>query len=155
MAGHFPSDTGTFDRDVRVFVFGSTAETGKVPGIPEIADRLGRPSSDVEESLRRLAAGRVLVLAPNNSNIWMANPFSAVPTNFRVHANDRLYYGNCIWDALGIPAALGADARLETQCGDCGTAMSLEVRDGALVKDQGIIHVGVPAARWWENIGYT
>ncbi|MGQ0550602.1 MAG: organomercurial lyase [Armatimonadota bacterium] len=155
MAPQSPLETDAFDRDVRMFVFGNTAETGKVPAIAEVAEGLQRSRADVEESLRRLAAGRVLVLAPNNMNIWMANPFSAVATNHRVYANGRQYYGSCIWDALGIPAALGADAGIETQCGDCGTAMSLEVRGGALVKGQGIIHIGVPAARWWDNIGYT
>jgi hypothetical protein len=127
-----------------MFVFGRTAETGNVPAITEVVEGLQQSRADVEESLRRLAAGRVLVLAPNNMNIWMTNPFSAVPTSHRVYANGRMYYGNCIWDALGIPAALGADARIETQCGDCGTAMLLEVRGGALVADQGIIHIEVP-----------
>jgi hypothetical protein len=36
----------------------------------------------------------------------MANPFSAVPTPFLVRSGDRSWYGNCIWDALGIPAML-------------------------------------------------
>lgn len=148
-------ETDAFDHDVRMFVFRKTAETGRVPGIADIAVALQHPQADVEDALKRLAAGRVVVLAPNNTNIWMANPFSAVATNHRVYASGRLYYGNCIWDAMGIPAALGADARIETQCGDCGTAMSLEVRGGALLTDQGIIHIGVPAARWWDNIGYT
>ena len=41
------------------------------------------PQAAVEESLLRLAAGKALVLAPNNVNVWMANPFSAVPSAFK------------------------------------------------------------------------
>lgn len=147
--------TDALDRDVRVHLFGKTAETGWVPEVTEIAEALGRAHADVEESLRRLAAGRVIVLSPSGSGVWMANPFSAVPTAFRVHASRRRYYGNCIWDALGIPAILQADASIEAPCGDCGEPMTLAVRGGELVTGDGLIHFGVPAARWWENIGYT
>jgi hypothetical protein len=41
------------------------------------------------------------------------------------------------------------------QCGDCGEELVLEVRDGQLVRSEGVVHVGVPAARWWENIAFT
>lgn len=155
MANQNPSETETFDRNVRMHVFGTTAETGKVPSVQEIAEALGRPQPAVEDALRRLAAGRVLVLAPGTVNIWMANPFSSVPTGFRVFVDRRRYYGNCIWDALGIPAILSTDARIEAQCGDCGSEMVLEVRNSELTRSEGIIHFAVRAARWWENIGYT
>ncbi|MGQ0571564.1 MAG: organomercurial lyase [Armatimonadota bacterium] len=147
--------TEELDRAVRLQIFGRTAEIGQVPGVQDIADALGQPRALVEESLERLAAGRVIVLSPSATTIWMANPFSAVPTGFRVYANGRTYYGNCIWDALGIPAILGADAHLEAMCGDCGSDMGLEVQSGALARSEGIIHFGVPAARWWDNIGFT
>ena len=150
-----PKETEAFDRNTRLAVFGRTAETGRVPSVLEIAEALAVSRGDVEESLKRLAAGRAIVLSPSGTGIWMANPFSAVPTPFRVYANGRTYYGNCIWDALGIPASLGTDARIEAQCGDCGDPMTLEVRGGEVTAGNGIMHFGVPAARWWENIGYT
>ena len=85
----------------------------------------------------------------------MANPFSAVPTMFRVRSEGRSYWGNCVWDALGVVALAGGSGRVETPCGDCGEAMALEVRDGDLVSGEGIVHFAVPAARWWDNIGFT
>lgn len=36
----------------------------------------------------------------------------------------------CAYDALGIAAALAADAQVETTCGQCGEAISLAFRDG-------------------------
>ena len=48
----------------------------------------------------------------------MANPFSAVPTAYRVLARDRWWYANCAWDAFGVCAALHADGRIETSCAD-------------------------------------
>ena len=138
-----------------MFVFRETADTGRVPAVSEIADGLLLSMDDVQAALSRLAVGRVLVLAPGTTNIWMANPFSAVPTPFRVLAKGRTYFGNCIWDALGIPAILDADGTVETTCGDCGDRMALEARNGTLARPAGVVHFAVPAARWWDNIGYT
>ena len=143
-----------FDRAVRLHVFRRAADTGVVPQLPEIASALAHPVETIDASLRRLAEEHVLVLAPGGSSIWMANPFSAVPTDFKVTSRGRTYFGNCIWDALGIPAILGADGLVETLCGDCGESMTVEVRDGTLT-GEGIVHFAVPAKRWWINIGFT
>lgn len=142
-------------RDVRLYVFRQAAETGRVPQPPEIAEALGRPQTEIREALRELAAGKVLILASNEASIWAANPFCAVPSGFRVDAGGRTYQAICIWDALGIAAALGADAVIRASCGDCGDPMTLEIRDGVLVESSGIIHFAVPALRWWDNIGFT
>ncbi len=155
MASQAGSSTDLLDREVRLYVFGQAAETARVPGPGEIAAALGRPQSEIEESLRRLAAGRVLILAPGTANIWAPNPFCAVPSSFRVTARGRNYWGICIWDALGIPAALHADATITARCGDCDQEIVLEVRGDALVSGEGLVHFGVPAARWWDNIGFT
>jgi hypothetical protein len=143
------------DTDVRLALFRHFAETGGALSADELAAAVGQPRPAVEESLRRLAEGHVIVLAPGGTNVWMANPFSAVPTAFRVEANGRTYWGNCIWDTLGIPAILGADATLTAGCGDCGEPLTLTVRDGALADGEGVVHFAVPARRWWDNIGFT
>jgi hypothetical protein len=150
------SEAETLDQDVRLHVFRQAADTARVPSPGETASALGRPQPEIEGSLRRLADGHVLILAPGTTNIWAANPFCAVPSNFRVSALGRTYWGICIWDALGIAAALHTDATVTARCSDgCDQEIVLEVRDGALVRGEGIVHFGVPAARWWENIGFT
>ena len=85
----------------------------------------------------------------------MANPISAVPTPFLVRAGDRSWYGNCIWDAMGISAMLQQDAVIETSCGCCGTAMQVTVVNGSLGEAPGIARFAVPAARWWDDIVFT
>lgn len=81
----------SLDLAVRLFVFTRTAETARVPQVSDIAGSLAQPRQTIEDSLRRLEAGRILVLAPGTTTIWMAHPFSAVPTDFRVDANNRTY----------------------------------------------------------------
>ena len=95
---------------VRLHVFGHAAETGRVPQPAEIAGALCEPLAQVEAALTQLAIGRALILAPNSSNIWAANPFCAVPSPFHVRARETSYRAICIWDALGIAAALESDA---------------------------------------------
>jgi hypothetical protein len=142
-------------REVRLFVFRQAADTARVPQPPEIAAALGRPQAEVEQVLRQLAAGKVLILAPNVGNIWAANPFCAVPSPFRVETRRKTYWGICIWDALGVVAALGTDAVIRASCGDCSEPMLLEIKAGRLTRSKGIIHFAVPAHHWWDNIGYT
>ena len=149
-------DAASFDRAVRLAVYRTVVTETIPPAAEELAADLDAPAADVEAALHRLADAHVLVLNPGTSSIWMAAPFSAVPTPFEVTVGDRRYFANCIWDALGIPACLHADARIDTSCPDCSEAMRLEVRDGALREPaEGVIHFAIPAARWWEDIGAT
>ena len=75
----------------------------------------------------------------------MAAPLSARPTPFLVTTPLGTYFGNCVWDALGIAAMLGHDARIDTDCADCGAAMTLEIEGGEL-RAEGVAHFAVPAA---------
>lgn len=150
-----PVPADALAHEVRLHVFRQAAETAQVPQPPQIAAALGRPQAEIEQALKQLAAGKVLILAPNDGNIWAANPFCAVPSGFRVDARGRTYWGICIWDALGIVAALGADAVVRAFCGDCSEPMVLEVAGGKLKRSEGIIHFAVPAHHWWDNIGFT
>ena len=143
------------DTDVRLALFRHLADTGRAPSADELAAAVGRARPAVEQSLRRLEDAHVIVLAPGTINVWMAAPFSAVPTAFRVEARERTYWGNCIWDALAIPALLDADATLTAGCGDCDVPLTLRIRDGSLAEGEGVVHFAVPARRWWENIGFT
>jgi hypothetical protein len=144
------------DLGVRALVYEVAMAAGLPPAIDEIARRLDLPQAAVVDSLERLAAARALVLQRESREVLMANPFSAVPTPFAVHANGRLYYGNCIWDALGIPAMLRTDARIDCSCGCCGESMHLAVEGGELAEaSAGIVHFAIPAHRWWQDIVYN
>jgi len=150
-----PTASDALAREVRLHVFREAADSARVPQPPQIAAALRRPQSEVEEALRQLATGKVLILAPNDGNIWAANPFCAVPSPFRVETRGKTYWGICIWDALGIVAALGTDAVIRAACGDCSEPMVLEIAAGKLKRSEGIIHFAVAAHHWWDNIGFT
>jgi len=149
------SDDVDLDFRVRAAVYDGAMTGGAVPLGEDLAAQLALSREQVAAALERLAAGRALVLQRDSREVLMANPFSAVPTPFAVRAAGKLYYGNCIWDALGIPAVLGTDARIDCSCGCCGEAMSLAVTGDALEPTDGVVHFAIPARRWWEDIVFN
>ena len=122
----------------------------------DLAAATARPLEEVEEALRDLADQDVIALVPGTSYVWLAHPFSAAAAPFRVVSGDRTWDAICIWDALGVLALVGRDGRVDTRCPDCAGEISVEVRDGNVVgSEQYVAHFGVPASRWYEDVGYT
>ncbi len=147
--------SASLDDRVRLEIYGHFLRKGRPPTVGEAARKLHEAEHEVGAAYRRLEAARVIVLAPGTLNVWMANPLSAVPTPFAVEAEDRFFWGNCIWDAFGVLAMLGCDGRVETGCGDCQEPIALNVVGGELEPTEEVAHFAVPAARWWENVGFT
>jgi Alkylmercury lyase len=147
--------TAELDNRVRVAIHELFVEEREAPSAADVAEALSIPSEEAEAAFRRLAESRVIVLMPGTTEIWMANPLSAVPTSFRVETPRGSFWGNCIWDGLGVVAMLGGNGTVETSCPDCEEPMELRVEDGELVDGGGVAHFAVPAARWWDNIGFT
>lgn len=143
------------DWRVRHEIYQHFAATGRAPSAGVLAERVGASVPDVEAALERLAAAHAIVLAPGSTNIWMAHPFSAVPTAYPVRTADRTYRANCAWDALGIAVVLNTDTVTPTTCADCGEPLHLEVRNGTVEADDLVVHFLVPPRSFWENVGFT
>ena len=145
-----------FDIAVKLQIYRTISETANAPDVAEVAEALAYPVSEVESAFQRLAEKRLLVLDENDpSTIIMAPPFSGVETPFRAKINEKSYFANCIWDALGVSAALHKDALVQTICGDCNEPMALQIRDGKPLAQECAVHFAVPAAHWWDDIVYT
>jgi hypothetical protein len=143
------------DREVRLTVYQHFVATGGAPEPGWLAGALSLTAPEVEASFRRLASQRVLVLQEDSYRIRMAMPFSGVPTAYRVETAHGAWWANCGWDALGIPAMLGEDARITTSCQDCDSPLQLTVDRGQPREPKAVLHFLVPAARWWQDIGFT
>ena len=143
------------DLGLRNLTYARFAELGRAPTAAEMAASSRRSRAEVMAGWRRLHADHALVLDQVTGEIIMANPFSAVPTGYRVEAAGRWWYGNCAWDAFGICAALHADGRIETSCPDCGHPLRIAVRDQRPDDPSLLFHCLVPAARWWDDIVFT
>jgi hypothetical protein len=133
-----------------------TFARGGIPTRLSVAQALDLDRTAVAASYLALAASHVIVPDPESGEVWMAMPFSAVPTEFRVVVGERSVWANCAWDAFGVAAALGADVDYVTLCPASNQPVRAGVRRGLAYADAGAVaHVAVPAARWWDDIGYT
>jgi hypothetical protein len=135
------------DREIRNRTYALFVELGRAP----TADEVGSGAND---AWRRLHDEHALVLDAQGE-LLMANPFSAVPTQHRVNADGRDWYGNCAWDAIGICAALHADGRIDSMCPDCDQPIAFAVHDERPDVDTLLFHCLVPAAHWWDDIVFT
>ncbi len=100
------------DADIRLWIYRHFASAGRAPSPVDIARTFALTLAQAEHALSRLQReADALVLIPGSPYIWMAEPFSAVPTSFAVRAEGSQWWGNCIWDALGILACWGSMAR--------------------------------------------
>ena len=121
------------DLALRRAIFESFAQTG-APG--------------EHRGLESLAEHHVVVL-DDDGRIVMAHPFAAHTTGARVRSDGREWWGNCAWDAFGIVAALGLDHATVS-----GQNITLEI-DGDEIDGDAVFGVLLPAAHWWDDIGYT
>ncbi|HUG29632.1 MAG TPA: organomercurial lyase [Candidatus Limnocylindria bacterium] len=142
------------DIDLRNATYQRFVALGRAPTEGEVGEVTGLPPDSVVEGWRRLHDAHALVLDTGGA-ITMANPFAGRPTPFRVEADGRSWYANCGWDAFGIGAALRADSIIRTSCADCAEPMAIHVRDGHPLEEDVVWHVLVPAATWWNDIGFT
>ena len=138
------------DLELRRRTYAFFVERGRAPVPAELGD-----PDDVVAGWRRLHQEHALVLNGATAELRMLNPFSVVPTAYRVQAKGRWWYGNCAWDAFGICAVLHTDGRVETSCPDCGESLTVEIHDGNVDDESLLFHCLVPAARWWDDIVFT
>src|SRR5688500_17617404 len=106
------------DIEVRNATYRQFAELGRAPTADEVGATVGAETDRVRASWRRLHDAHALVL-DGNGEIRMANPFSAVPTAYRVDAASRSWFANCAWDAFGIGVVLGGDIVIHSERPDC------------------------------------
>jgi hypothetical protein len=151
---------GDFKNRVRVRLYELFLQLGRCPSMREVAGALLCGVPDIAAAFQELAAAHMLVLQPGSGEVLMANPLSAVPTPFVVETErdtgPGTWYGNCIWDALGVIAMLRVDGRVLASCGCCGEAMTVHVRAGRAVSEPpGVVHFALPAKRWWDDIVFN
>lgn len=147
-----------FDQEVRVAIARFIRERAGIPQIADVARMLRRDAAAVEASFARMIEGHVFIPKAGSREIYAYDPFCVGPTDFHVRAEGRDWWGICGWDALGIPPALGTTGTLTSHCADrCGESIAIDIELAGSASAPGgvILHVGVPARSFWEDIYFT
>ena len=139
----------------RHYIYSHIADTTRPPSVDETATHFGISKEEASELYKELHNRHALFLDVDKVAIRMANPFSGIPTDFKVHANGRTYFANCAWDMLGIPAALHCDAVIDAVCTESNDTVRLEIKNGQVTDSDLLIHFPLPFARWYDDLVFT
>ncbi len=145
---------------VRHFVYSHFADTTRPPSVEETAHHFNISVEEAGELYKELNIRHSIFLEPETLTIRMANPFSGIPTDFRVHVNRKTYYANCAWDMLGIPAALHCDAVIDAVFTESNETVQLEVKGGKITSHQFtntqlLVHFPLAFSRWYDDLVFT
>jgi hypothetical protein len=140
---------------LRTYIYDVLIDRGTPPTIAEIAERFRVAPALVREKIANLKIGKTLIPHPVTGEVWMAGPFAASPTAYRVVGARTSWFANCAWDMLGIPILLGETMRVLTRCAHCDVKVEFDVAPDQPPQRDEIVHFLVPAARWYEDIGFT
>jgi hypothetical protein len=143
------------DWEMRSFVYAHIVEHGLPPLAEQAAAEFDIETGEARATYERLHERHAFFLDAETREVRMAFPFSAIPTQFLVRANDRWYSANCAWDMLGVPAALHSDAEIEAEYAGDGSPAYLSVENGRLRGDDGIIHFPLPLRHWYDDLVFT
>jgi hypothetical protein len=139
---------------MRHVIYQGFARHGAPPSLGDLAAALDLAPDDALATLRELGRRHAVTLTDDGASVLMANPFSAVPTPFRVEANGVESWASCAWDMLGVPAALGSDATIHATWAADNTPATLRVEDGE-ARGGGIVHFLIPFRDWYDDIRHT
>lgn len=141
---------------VRAWVYAHFAERACAPDQDDIARRFAITPEQAGQILLTLHERHALFLEPGTTAIRFANPFSAIPTPFKVGVRGQTYWANCAWDCFGIVAALHApEATIDSICAYSGAALRLTLTPGQISGPDAIVHFFVPFQHWYDDLVFT
>ena len=130
---------------LRIHIYHTLVATGRPPQL----------DSEPRRQLAEMKIGKTLLPHPRTGQVWMAGPFAAEPTAYKV-VGTATWYANCAWDMLGIPVITREPVRIETRCAHCAEPMALDAApDTAPAAGNAVVHFLIPAREWYQDIGFT
>jgi hypothetical protein len=141
--------------EVRVFIYDWIVAHGEPPYTQDIGAHLGVSATEARDAIANLDIGKTVLCHPTSGEIWMAGPFAAMETPYRVVGARTSWFANCAWDSLGIAAIVNENVVIEASCADCGDPMRIRVKQGEGVCGDGLVHMLLPVRDWYRDIGYT
>ena len=138
-----------FDWDVRTHIYRSFAESGQAPTLGAIAAAARSTENRVQVSLQKLFEAHEIAPLPDGKGVWMANPFSGIPTDYVVTTPEM----TCCTIVPGTHSGTSHSRhrRLDSQMCRSGAALEFGIRNGILGGDDGVIHLVTPLRRAWKT----
>ncbi|OLD34554.1 MAG: hypothetical protein AUI50_06015 [Crenarchaeota archaeon 13_1_40CM_2_52_14] len=151
-------DLSDLPKLVRKFVFDRFLEQSHPPVLEEIMTRFELDGPTAFGVLKELHDSHLLVLLAGSQRILMAHPFSSIASPFEATISNKKYFANCAWDAIAFHVMLDKAVTIDSFCHHCAAKIKIQLRNNKTVLSdpkEAIVFIGVPAARWWENVVNT
>jgi hypothetical protein len=143
------------DLSIRHFIYQYFVNETRPPSPAETAQAFGLTEEDARAAYQRLHDHHFFFLDPGTTTIRLANPFSAIPTDFTVRVNGKSYWANCAWDMLGIPAMQHQDASISARVEGSEERIEIMVKNGQLQTVPGVVHFLLPFRQWYDDLIHT
>lgn len=144
-----------FDLKVRHQIYRFLADHGTAPSYQHIASVLYADPENVQAAFHKLHERHMIFLEPSTAAIRMANPFSAIPTSFKVTSGNKQWWANCAWDSLGIAAALHMDVQITAGYPDNEETVELQVKRGMVDGKNHVVYFPLPCRHWYDDLIFT
>ncbi len=144
-----------FDLKVRHQIYRFFADHCAAPSYQQIAGLLNAENETVRTSFHKLHERHMIFLAADTDSIRIANPFSAIPTRFRVTSGNKQWWANCAWDSVGIAAALNMDVQIKAGYPDTQETVDLEVKQGVVDGKNHMVYFPLPCRQWYDDLVFT
>ncbi len=133
LASFSPEENALSRHAFRALLDGQSATVAELPAA------LGLPPAVVEAAVENLTNRGTMVVESDTGRIVGVRGLSLVEANHRFTLEGRQFYAWCAVDAVGIPAALGADARVDSRCHHCRAPLALELKGGMVEAPDGMV----------------
>ena len=140
---------------LRVFVYDELLARGVPPSSASIGAHFGVSQDEARQALATLKIGKTILVHPATGEIWMAGPFAATETPYRVVGERRTWWANCAWDMFGVAMIANESVNIASRCTDCGERMTIQCDPSAAPTFDAVVHFLVPARHWYDDIGFT
>ncbi len=144
-----------FDLKVRYQIYRFFADHCTAPSYQQIASLLSAEKEMARVSFHQLHERHMIFLEPHADTLRMANPFSAIPTRFKVTSGNKQWWANCAWDSLGIAAALKRDVQIKASYPDTQETVELQVEHGRVDGKNHIVYFPLPCREWYDDLIFT
>ena len=144
-----------FDLNIRYQIYRSFADECRAPSCQALARSLDLAEAAVRQSFHKLHVRHMIFLEPGSDAIRMANPFSAIPTRFKVRSGSKEWWANCAWDSLGIAAALNIDAQIVAAYPEAPDTVDFQVKAGQIDGKGHVVYFPLPCRQWYDDLVFT
>jgi len=144
------------ERVLRTFI-----DTGHAPTYLDLARDESLAPEEARAALRELMpAAPGCWQHPGTDHIVSYAPFNNLPTWHRVTVEgEQKWTAQCGFESLAVTHLFpGKEVVIDSLCRDCGEAVRVVMRDGALESvdpPEAVAHVNLPVARWFDDFAST